>query len=145
LLVEAENTVALSRGMQGLGIRLAKAVNRVLARHGAVWGDRYHARDLRTPSEVRNGLAYVLLNARKHGIVLRGADPCSTAAWFGGWRETIDRPPDPCPVVRARTWLLCVGWRRSGSISISATPVAKRVAVPRRIQRRDNARPVCLH
>lgn len=38
LLVEAEDSRALARGMQGLGIRLAKAVNRRLGRCGQVWG-----------------------------------------------------------------------------------------------------------
>src|SRR5262245_6191892 len=33
LIVEAEDKNALSRGMQGLEIRLARAVNRVLGRH----------------------------------------------------------------------------------------------------------------
>jgi hypothetical protein len=33
---------------------------------GPVLHGRYHLRVLRTPREVRNALAYVLLNARKH-------------------------------------------------------------------------------
>jgi len=60
LLIEAEDTRARGRGMQGLGIRLAKAINRRLGRRGRVWNDRYHGRPLRTPREVRHGLAYVL-------------------------------------------------------------------------------------
>src|SRR5262245_59616748 len=51
LLVEATDKRALTRGMQGLGIRLAKAINRLSGRHGRVWEDRYHARALRTPKE----------------------------------------------------------------------------------------------
>lgn len=61
LLVEAVGTQAPGRGMQGLGVRLAKAVNRRLGRRGRVWSDRFHARLLRTPREVRDGLVYVLL------------------------------------------------------------------------------------
>jgi hypothetical protein len=53
LLVEAEGATCLARGCQGLAVRVAKAVNRVLGRRGRVWGDRYHARRLGTPSEVR--------------------------------------------------------------------------------------------
>ena len=56
-VVEAVDRRALTRGMHGLDIRIARAVNRVLARHGRVIGDRYHARALRTPREVRNVLA----------------------------------------------------------------------------------------
>ena len=52
--------------MQGLAVRAAKAINRVLHRHGAVWAERYHAHMLTTPGEVRNALVYVLNNFRKH-------------------------------------------------------------------------------
>jgi len=57
LLVEALDVRTLSRGLQGLAIRIAKGVNRVLRRRGRVWADRFHARILRTPREVRNALA----------------------------------------------------------------------------------------
>jgi len=60
VLVEADGSTALARGVQGLSIRLAKAINRVLGRRGRVWADRFHARALRTPREVRNGLVYVI-------------------------------------------------------------------------------------
>ena len=66
--VESEGTRALACGMQGLEIRLAKAVNRRLGRAGRVFTDRYHCRALRTPREVRNALVYVLLNGRKHAV-----------------------------------------------------------------------------
>jgi len=54
--VEADKPTRLARGLQGLAVRAAKAVNRVLHRHGAVWAERYHARVLKTPREVRNAL-----------------------------------------------------------------------------------------
>ena len=50
--------------MHGLDVRIARAVNRMLDRHGRVLGDRCHTRALRTPHEVRNVLAYVLLTSR---------------------------------------------------------------------------------
>ena len=52
-LVEAEDKNALARGLQGLEIRVAKAVNRASRRKGHVFADRYHARILKTPAEVR--------------------------------------------------------------------------------------------
>ena len=67
LIVEASDRVALSRGVQGLCIRLARAVNRACGRRGPVFADRYHARALKTPRSVRFALRYVLLNAHKHG------------------------------------------------------------------------------
>src|SRR5512142_2895451 len=53
LLLEADHTAALVRGMRGLSIRIAKGLNRLMSRNGRVLGDRYHARVLRTPTEVR--------------------------------------------------------------------------------------------
>lgn len=122
LLVESAGVQPLGRGIQGLAVRLAKAVNRLLGRHGAVWGDRYHARALPTPREVRHALAYVLLNARKHRPGAPGIDPCSSGPWFDGWRERLGFPPGARPVERARTWLLNVGWRRWGAISVREAP-----------------------
>jgi putative transposase len=73
LLVEAEDERALSRGMNGLGVRVAKGLNRVMRRHGKVLDDRYHGHILRTPTEVRRAREYLLHNARKHHGVA-GAD-----------------------------------------------------------------------
>src|SRR6266567_6305 len=42
LLVEAGDKTSLSRGMMGVAIRMARAVNRVLERRGNVWSERYH-------------------------------------------------------------------------------------------------------
>ena len=87
LMVEASETPALSRGLRGLSIRVARAVNRALGRTGRLWGDRYHTRALATPREVRHGLVYVLMNFRKHlAQCPPGLDPCSSAAWFDGFR-----------------------------------------------------------
>jgi len=66
LLVEANDKRALSRGLMGLAIRVARAVNRVLGRTGNVWSDRFHSRALASPREVRNAIVYVLMNAKKH-------------------------------------------------------------------------------
>jgi len=52
LLVEAQDQKVLARGMCGLGVRIAKGLNRVMERHGKVLDERYHARILRTPTEV---------------------------------------------------------------------------------------------
>ncbi len=65
-LVEADSERALSRGMQGLAIRIAKALNRLMQRHGQVFADRYHAHILKTPTEVRHALRYVRANHDSH-------------------------------------------------------------------------------
>jgi hypothetical protein len=123
MIVEAQDKQALSRGLRGLTIRTALACNRVLQRRGRVWGDRYHARPLSTPREVRNGLAYVIGNFRKHRPADRSPiDPCSSAPWFDGFLETIPSPTDPPPTSRSHTWLGSTGWRKHGRISIYERP-----------------------
>jgi putative transposase len=134
LIVEATDRLALERGVRGLLVRVARAVNRALQRSGSLWADRYHRRDLRTPREVHHALAYVLCNARKHHPGVALVDACSSAAWFDGWRSaptaaTAEAPdgrvecgPQDVPVRAARTWLLRVGWRRHGLLDPGGTP-----------------------
>ena len=127
-LVEAQDATALARGMKGLIVRVARALNRLWARTGSVFADRYHARILASPRAVRHALAYVLNNARKHGIAHFGADPFSSGAWFDGWLERrparVDSPDDRDPPPRSspRTWLLRVGWRKHGLVAWNETP-----------------------
>ena len=52
LIVEAPNRRALARAIQGLSIRIAKGLNRMMGRSGRVIGDRYHARVLRDRKSV---------------------------------------------------------------------------------------------
>jgi REP element-mobilizing transposase RayT len=119
LIAEAEDRTALTRGMQGLLIRVAKALNRLWQRRGGIFADRYHDRILRTPREVRNALAYVLRNHVRHGIHLLGLDPCSSARWFDGWglADGLDSQ-EPSPLAVAHTWLARLGWRRGGRLSL---------------------------
>jgi putative transposase len=53
-VVEGDEARRVRSGVHGLAIRLALAVNRVLGRKGKVLGDRYHARPLTTPRQIRN-------------------------------------------------------------------------------------------
>lgn len=126
LVVEADEPTRLSRGVQGLAIRVARAINRVLCRHGHVWGGRFHAHTLHTPREVRNALVYVLNNCRKHLRALVGMDPRSSAAWFDGWETTTAVPAQDAAVVAARTWLARIGWRRQGLLKIDEAPGGRR-------------------
>jgi REP element-mobilizing transposase RayT len=105
LIVEADSSEALSRGMQGLCIRIAKALNRLMNLHGAVFSDHFHSRLLKTPTELVNAIAYVLGNFARHFGGSPGPDRFSSAA----------RPADRLErvVARPRTWLLREGWRRA--------------------------------
>ncbi len=135
LVVEAKDKHALGRGMKAIGVRLARAVNRVFGRTGRVLADRYHLSVLRNPTQVRNALAYVLLNARRHaaksGKGLPRAerlDPASSGRWFDGWRwrPAADGPGPPlargAPVARPHGWLLREGWRRRGLLDPDEVP-----------------------
>jgi REP element-mobilizing transposase RayT len=123
LLVEADDKTSLSRGLAGAAIRWALAVNRVLHRRGRVWADRYHARALRTPREVRIGLVYVLMNWRKHDPSASRIDPCSSASRFMGWKAPpAIGPPDECDLAAPETWLLRTGWKRYGLIGANERP-----------------------
>ena len=127
LLMEAEGTESLSRGVKGLLVRIARALNRLWHRTGRVFADRFHAHALRTPREVRNALVYVLNNARKHVGKYSGIDPASSGMAFDGWTRPTEyagprRDTGPPPVLAARTWLLAVGWRRHGRTSTLPPP-----------------------
>ncbi len=123
LVVEASDRAAMSKGMQRVGIRIALQLNKAMGRKsGRALGDRYHEQHLESPRQVRNALAYVLNNFRKHHWQNERRrcepdwiDPYSSAAWFDGWKglQPLPRPPDT-PVAPARTWLLRRGWRKHG-------------------------------
>ena len=126
-LIEANDAEALGCGMKALGARLARVANRMLGRAGRVLADRYHLRVLRTPREVRNGLAYVLLNRRKHlaqvgGVAPLAIDPASSGRWFSGWTTRAVPARDPPAVSAALSWLLRAGWLRWGKIDWAETP-----------------------
>ena len=131
LLVEARDRRALSRGLQGLAVRIAKALNRLWRRRGTVFADRYHDRILKTPREVRNALRYVLGNGKKHAAEGREVhlhaviDTFTSAPWFDGFRERIAvRGLDMIerPTTDARSWMLTIGWRRHGLLSVHDLP-----------------------
>jgi len=129
LIVEASDKRALTRGMQGLLIRIARGLNRLWQREGPLWADRYHAHVLKTPREVRNALAYVLQNFWKHARARKGhMDVRSSGWWFDGWKErTTFRGLERVltPVMKARSWLLNLGWRKHRLISIYEVPGRK--------------------
>ena len=134
LIIEADDGTRLSRGMRGLAIRTARAANGALGRRGPVWDGRYHARALTTPRAVRHAIVYVLMNFKKHGTRGGEVDPCSSGAWFDGWRTRLSiEPRVPSPVMRARTWLAAVGWRRHGLIDLQEHPRPNRITALSRV------------
>jgi REP element-mobilizing transposase RayT len=130
-LAEGQDRRALSRGIQGLLIRIARALNKLWSRRGKVFADRYHDRILKTPREVRNCIRYVLGNAKKHAaegrelLVPQAIDTYTSAPWFDGFREHITVrgiEAIPRPVMAAKSWMLTQGWRRHGLLSVHELP-----------------------
>ena len=94
---------------------------------------RYHVNVLTSPREVRNALAYVLLNARKHFLEQfkrkppARIDPLSSGIWFDGWKDVQPQAPPGVEkgireVTVANNWLLATGWRRHRLIRLDEVP-----------------------
>jgi putative transposase len=162
LICEAAERRALTAGVHGLEARITRYINQLLSRRGPLWADRWHGRALKSPREVRNALVYVLANFRKHSSrpVRQGVDPCSSGAWFHGWRGMdAQRGPPPLagrtwplgkqdekvPVSTPRTWLAREGFLKSGRIRldeaprVDGAPHVDRVPRPDRVSRPDRA------
>jgi REP element-mobilizing transposase RayT len=133
LLVEVDGKICLSRGASGLSIRVARAVNRVLGRRGRVWSDRFHARALRSPREVRHAIVYVVMNFKKHLPSEMSIDDRSSAYWLDGWKAPPPLAPpvgwnlaETIPVRPPRTWLARTAWRRYGLIDERERPTIEK-------------------
>jgi hypothetical protein len=113
-IVEGDEARRARGGMHGLAIRLALAVNRALGRKGQVVGDRYHARPLTSPRQMRVSMVYVLLNFRKHLRAPACIDPLSSGPHFSGWRRAPAASDAPTATAAPVTWMARVGWRRAG-------------------------------
>jgi REP element-mobilizing transposase RayT len=100
LLVEAPDQIALSRAMKGLAVRLARALNKMMGTAGRVLGERYHARRLTSPTQVRSVMHYIRYNHRHHGLSQAVVDEYSSDGRFAGLLPA------------ATLWVLTVGWRR---------------------------------
>ncbi len=114
-VVEAKDRKALSKGMQGLAIRIARAVNRAVGRKGRVFADRYHSVILGSPTQVRNAVHYVRWNWHHHRAK-RGApehpwfvDPFSSTSGEACWHLEPDDTGElvgTLVVALPRTWML---------------------------------------
>ena len=123
VIVEAACRASMTRGVKGLKVRLARAINRFLDRKGRVFLGRCFEEVLTCARQVRRCVRYVLENAKHHAshwFVPRGElDPFSSACWFEGWRISAfalrrrqrNRRPTVSPPVTSllrRTGPLCL-------------------------------------
>jgi putative transposase len=150
LLVEALDKKALANGMRAFQISAAKHINAAVSRRrrmkqrrrGSVFVDRYHTEDLGSVRQVRNALAYVINNWRRHAedrgtfALFEGRlDPFASGLAFRGWREVIPdqqrwlpRDYEPPEVSAPCTWLLAQGWTRAPMISMFEVPGSRPIA-----------------
>ena len=119
MIVETDGTTALARTMQGLGVRIARALNKLAGTTGTVLADRYHARPLSSPCEAWNAIRYVMRNhvlhaQRQNRPTFSGPDsyavgPENLADPRALWRYLGATAP---PIARPIGWLLRQGWQR---------------------------------
>jgi putative transposase len=142
MLAEADDQLALARGMQGFQISAARNINTALGvdkyrrRRGQVFADRYHVEVITSPKRARHAISYVLNNWRKHREDKQGlastwlVDPFSSGISFPDWQELegsdwmwpIRATYDPLVVYRPKTWLLREGWKCHGLIGAREVP-----------------------
>jgi len=126
LIVEARDNHSLELGMKSLCGRLGKFLRKTQGGRGAVWLGRFHLHILRTPTEVKRALEYVLLNRAKHSKLLTHLDEFSSGYVFKDWQKLLGRKISPLmkeqlasntkmldEVSPARSWLLNSGWMRA--------------------------------
>jgi putative transposase len=126
MIAEVGDNRALSHGMKSLAGRLGHA----LSSGGPVFKARFHLHVLKTPSEMKNALRYVLLNPARHKRVIAYLDEFSTARYFLQWQKLLGVAFEPllrdelsrlrlsgCPEYLApiQSWLGSVGWQRARS------------------------------
>jgi putative transposase len=124
LVAEADNARTLSRGMQGLAIRIAKGLNGMMSRAGKVLADRFHARILRTPTEVARVVRYVRDNrgvhrARWGQAKTKIADPYSSSS-----------PDHGIALPNGHTYLLARGRRRADAPMRRRAPAKTPTNIP---------------
>jgi putative transposase len=134
LVTEADSRLAHIRGVQGFEVRFTRNVNRMMKRNGKLVAHRYHVRELKTPTEVRLALRYVLQNRKHHAAEKKFSrtwfDPWSSAAWFDGWATPLyddvgwkyELLKMERPTACATTWLLKSGWKRLGLLRLDEAP-----------------------
>lgn len=138
LIAEARDNEALTLGMKSLAGRLGKFIRRACGDRGAVWAGRFHLHVLKTPTEVKRALEYVLLNTAKHAKLIEHLDEFSSGDTFRDWKKLLGarrisgliweqlasfaKTPKSDTVNSAglslpRSWLLNRGWMRACSES----------------------------
>jgi hypothetical protein len=128
MIIEAADNNALARGMRSLAGRFGEAVRKLSGTKGKVFLGRYHLRVVKSPTQMKNSLQYVLLNQCKHSDMLEHMDPFSSARFFPHWRKllgkkmndviewelvTLSTALEAAGLSAPRSWLASVGWMKA--------------------------------
>lgn len=123
-VIETRDNPTLTLGLKSFGARFGKALRRRFGGAGPVFADRYHLHVLKTPTEMKRTLAYVLQNAAKHQGLIPHLDTFSSAPYFKDWKALLGvkrgpvlkdlriNPPIANFLSPPRSWLAREGWRK---------------------------------
>ncbi len=67
LVIEADNADALGTWMQGLGVRMARALNKALGRSGSIFVERYRGTVLQAAADAQRAMAAIVEHAAGEG------------------------------------------------------------------------------
>ena len=121
-IAETDSNLEMSRALISLKTSIAWALRKIFMFHGRVFVGRYHMRAIRTPTEMRRLLKYVLFNHAHH---------CKTEVFAGVYssvfafaqaemlvmKQLKGRPPYWQAEIKnclsdARSWMQAKGWMR---------------------------------
>jgi hypothetical protein len=86
LYAECDNNITLGKAMKAFGVSFVKKVNSYFLRKGTCYKTRYHLRTLRSASEVKNVLNYILKNGMKHKRTSSVIDPYNSTVALHDFR-----------------------------------------------------------
>lgn len=127
ILAEADNNQILANAMKSLVTCLAIWLKKMWRRKGSIFSERFHSRILRTPTEVKRVLRYILLNYARHAGVSARIDYYSSGHAFSKWQELLNEltdlireqvaqevdPDNSRGLSQPESWLASVGWLKS--------------------------------
>ena len=79
LYVESQNNEILGRAMKAFGVSLVKKINRHFKTNGSCYKTRYHLHILRSATEVKRVIHYILNNGIKHRRTSSLIDPYNSS------------------------------------------------------------------
>ncbi|MGZ3722846.1 MAG: transposase [Bdellovibrionales bacterium] len=125
-IAEAKDSESLARGMTSLSGRFGKVIRGMTGGVGRVFQGRFHVHILKSPTEMKRALEYVLLNTSKHMKFVEHFDEFSSGPAFKQWRALLGRRLNGLieeqltylswhfrELSEPRSWLCSVGWMRA--------------------------------